>query len=551
VLRDDGLYCLSGNNDKQVSLKLEPLTGKVLAEIEAAKRGCARPNGSIDSILYRALGGSTRLDVDKLKQMWISPMRAECNDGVTIANGLLYWWPMTCDCQLNMYGVIGVGPAGDFDFYPTATERERLEKGPAYGKRIEGKAVSPGDWPCFRANDVCTATNQATVPAKARLQWQRMSRVAVRPTASAVVDGQVFVSGSDGVVRCLDVASGKRRWTAYTGGSIRIAPTVWNGRVLTGSGDGWVYCFEADSGELIWRFRAAPQERKIPVYGSLMSTWPAASGVIVQDGVAYVAAGLTNYDGTYVYALDAETGRIKWQNNSSGHLDREANTGAGVEGHLLIHDGKLYLAGGNALSPAIYDLKDGRCLNDPATLRSVVRNNVMSSQSPRGWELYLMGSEVVACGPPFYGDPRWEAYDNTVTARTLVAPSGEHCVAWMDKRKVLCYRPIDEDSLTELVTKRKGVNQSHILPQWGNFRPSQEPLWQFECPESEAVAVTKNAVLVAGKDYITCLDLKDGRPLWSQPIPMAPVPWGIAVGRGGQVIVTLKDGQVMCFGGAR
>ena len=551
VLRDDGLYCLSGSQDKQVSLKLEPLTGEMLAEIKTAKRGCARPNGSVDSILYRALGGSTRLAVNELEPRWISPMRAECQDGVTIANGLLYWWPMSCDCQLNIYGVTSVGPAKDFDFYPTANGRERLEKGSAYTKRIRTKTVSPADWPNFRANNLGMATNQAVVPVKIQQQWQHMSRVAVRPTAATVVDGQVFLGGSDGIVHCLDVVSGDKRWTAYTGGSIRISPTVWNGRVFVGSGDGWVYSFDADSGELIWRFRAAPIERKIPVYGSLMSTWPAASGVIVQNGVAYVAAGISNYDGTYVYALDAKTGQIKWQNNSSGHLDPESKAGASVQGHFLIHDSKLFLAGGNGLSPAIYDLKDGTCLNDPKIPRTKVRNNILSSQSPRGWELYLMGQEVVACGPSFYCDPQWEEYDNTVEVRTLMTLSGDRHVAWVNKKKVLCYPSIDKESLTQLVTKRTYKNNMHILPQWGTFKLSQDPLWQFACTDSAAVAVTKNTVLIAGDDYLTGLDLSRGKQLWSQPLPMAPVPWGIAVDRGGRVIVTLKDGQVVCFSKAK
>lgn len=548
VLRDDGLYCLSGNRDAQVSLKLDPLTGKVLAEIPTAKRGCARPNGSIDSILYRALGGSTRLAVDELKPHWISPMRAECQDGVTIANGLLYWWPMTCDCQLNIYGVTSLGPAGDFDFRPIATEQERLEGGPAYAKELCMGTYSPADWPSFRAHNLGMATNRATVPAKVQRQWHRMSRVALRPAAATVADGHVFLAGSDGVVRCLDAANGYQRWTAYTGGSIRISPTVWQGRVFVGSGDGWAYAFDADSGALIWRFRAAPMERKIPVYGSLMSTWPAASGVIVEGGVAYVAAGINNYDGTYVYALDAKTGQIKWQNNSSGHLDAESKAGASVQGHLLIHEGKLYLAGGNGLSPAVYDAKDGTCLNDPKAVRAIVRNNILSSQSPRGWELYLIGTEVVACGPSFYSDPDWEEYDNTVEMRTLVTLSGDRHVAWVNRDKVLCYSPIDNETLTKLVTKRSYENEVHVLPPWGTFRLSQRPLWQFACPDSVAVAVTSNAVLVAGDDRLTALDLTSGKQLWSQPLPVPPVPWGIAVGRGGQVVVTLEDGQVVCFG---
>lgn len=548
VLRDDGLYCLSGNRDKQKSLKLDPLNGRVLAELETAKRGCARPNGSVDSILYRALGGSTRLAIDQQKPMWISPMRAECQDGVTIANGLLYWWPMSCDCQLNIYGVTSLGPAQDFDFYPPATTQDRLEQGPAYDRKIDAGVSSPADWATFRANHRATATNQAVVPTKIQRLWQHMSRVPMRPTGATVAEGRVFLGGSQGIVHCLDVASGQRHWTAYTGGSIRISPTVWQGRVYVGSGDGWAYCLDAGSGELIWRFRAAPIERKIPVYGSLMSTWPAASGVLVHEGVAYVAAGISNYDGTYVYALDAKTGHIKWYNNASGHLDPESKVGASVQGHLLIHDGKLFLAGGNALSPAKYDLEDGTCLNDPKILRAVVRNNVLSSQSPRGWELYLIGDEVVACGPSFYSDPKWAEYDDTVEMRSLITASGDHHLAWINRKQIRCYAPIAQHQLSKLVSARTYTNDGHKLPPWGSFKLSQAPLWQFECPDSAAIAVSKNMVVLAGDDHVTGLDLNSGKPIWSHPLPMAPVPWGIAVDRGGRVIVTLKDGQVMCFG---
>lgn len=222
-----------------------------------------------------------------------------------------------------------------------------------------------------------------------------------------------------------------------------------------------------------------------------------------------------------------------------------------MQGHFLIHDGKLFLAGGSGLSPAIYNLKDGTCLNNPKILRTVVRNNILSSQSPRGWELYLMGEEVVACGPSFYSDPQWDEYDNTVEVRTLMTLSGDRHVAWVDKKKVLCYPPIDKDSLTKLVTKRAYEIQRHILPQWGTFKLPQDPLWQFACPDSQAIAVTKNTVLIAGDDYLTGLDISRGKQFWSQPLPMAPVPWGIAVDRSGRVIVTLKDGQVMCYGKAK
>ena len=64
---------------------------------------------------------------------------------------------------------------------------------------------------------------------------------------------------------------------------------------------------------------------------------------------------------------------------------------------------------------------------------------------------------------------------------------------------------------------------------------------------SKAVAVTRNAVLVANAETLTCLDIATGNPLWSQPLPVAPVPWGITVNRDGCVIVVLEEGQIVCF----
>ena len=124
-------------------------------------------------------------------------------------------------------------------------------------------------------------------------------------------------------------------------------------------------------------------------------------------------AGIVNYDGTYVYSLDAETGRINWQNSTSGHLWQESRTGVSVQGHMLIHDNILYLASGTSLSPAMYSLSDGKCLNDPELLKNC------ESTSPRGWELYLTGDRVYAAGKPFYSHPKNQVFDRTVNENLL------------------------------------------------------------------------------------------------------------------------------------
>jgi outer membrane protein assembly factor BamB len=546
VLREDGLYGISGQIDKHPSKKFDPVTGQVLAEIDKSRRACTRPTGSADAIFFLAQGGSVRLDLVSRRPEWISPMRPSCHDGVTIANGLLYWWPSVCDCQLTLYGVTCLGPAGDFDFTPSAGESQRLQKRTEDLIKVASLPDSPANWPTFRAGNTCSATTVAAIPDSSQLLWRFRPKTspiptAPLPTAPVTVGGLVFVSGPDGIVRALDAVTGRLRWKAYTGGAVRFPPTIWEGRALVGSGDGWVYAFEAQTGQPLWRFRAAAAERKIPVYGLLMSTWPAASGVLVEDGVAYVAAGIVNYDGTYVYALDAATGQIKWHNNTSGHLDRQARTGVSVQGHLLLHNDKLYLASGSSISPAIYDIADGKCLNDPAPLANC------TSQSPRGWELSLLADQVIACGRPFYAHPKYDVFDDTVFNKVFLASSSGRDIVWASTQrisKVLCFAHIDR----ELLNERMGQPHNRFNVDWRRLDIPDKPLWGYDCKESLALAVCSNAVVVAKKSEIVALNIKDGSILWSQPVPSVPVPWGLTVDRDGRIVVALEDGQVLCFG---
>jgi len=546
IIHTDGLYGISGPWANNLSKKFDPLTGQILAEFPTTgRRACTRPTGTLDSLLFRAMGGSIRFDLASSGPRWISPMRPSCHDGVTVANGLLYWWPFACDCQLTLNGFTCVGPAGDFDFAPDVAAAERLEKRRRGSEPANDLVASESDWPTFRANNQRTTATNAVVPATSAVLWRAESPLAegVRPTAPVAVGGLVLLAGSDGVVRALDGGSGREQWKAYTGGEIRIPPTIWRGRALVGSADGWVYAFEATTGRLLWRFRAAPAERKIPVYGKLLSTWPAASGVLVEDDIAYVAAGLVNYDGTYVYALDPATGDVKWCNDTSGHLDPQANTGISAQGHLLFHAGRLYLAGGNAVSPGVYDVQDGRCLNDPAPL---ARNE---STSPRGWELFLVGDRVIACGSPLYTHPDIPVYDHTVTKKLLHASTGQRDIVWIDNSRLACYSPLDNDVLSRCVTDERLPR--HITQAWGEFEVSDKPLWQHSCEGSLALAVAKNAVVIADSTRIAAVELGSGRRLWSQTLPSAPVPWGMAVDRTGRVILTLVDGQVICIGKGR
>lgn len=546
VLRDDGLYGISGQIDKFPSMKFEPLTGQVLAKIAQPRRACTRPTGAADAIFFRADDGSVRLDTASLRPQWVSPMRPVCHEGVTVANGLLYWWPSVCDCQLTLYGTTCLGPAGQFNFTPQVNPSERIEQGDAAGTNVADLPVLPGDWPTFRADSACSAATSANVAEKSQLLWQFDPRISTAPglpcmTSPVAAGGLVFVAGADGVVRALDATTGAVRWKACTGGAIRMPPTIWEGRAFVGSGDGWMYAYEAATGRLLWRFRAAPTERTIPVYGTLMSTWPVATGVLVDKGTAYFAAGIANYDGTYVYALDARTGQVKWHNSTSGHLDPEARTGVSVQGHLLLHDGKLYLAGGTSISPAVYDAATGKCLNDGASLASC------SSHAPRGWELSLLGGQVVACGKPFYSHPVYDVYDGTVFNRVFLASAGERFVAWTSDARahqVMGFRNFDHAAFA-----RKMANPGNRFQvNWGQVAPSTKPAWSTEFKKINAMAACGNAVLLATDAELIALRATEGTILWKQPLPKPSAPWGLAVDGAGRAVVTLTDGKVLCFG---
>lgn len=539
VLLEDGLYGLSGQIDQEVSRKFDPLTGEVLAEIKLGRRACSRPTGALDAVFCRASGGSTRLDVVSGRPQLISPMRAQCHDGVTIANGLLYWWPSVCDCNLTLYGITCLGPAGNFDFEAQATTEKRREPGVLADVSVEPMEILAEDWPTFRANNRATATTRARVLSQVDVLWKTPVVRGNTLTAPTSVGDRVYVAGSDGIVRALRADTGATVWKAYTGGAVRLPPTVWQGRALVGSGDGWVYCFDAATGQAIWRFRVAPEERRIPVYDQLLSTWPAASGVVVENGVAYVAAGIVNYDGTHVAALDAATGELIWQNSQSGHLDPVARSGVSVQGHLLVNDGKLYLAGGNAVSPAVYDIQDGRCLSDPGLLSQTQNNNVPASISPRGWELYQVGDRVMVSGKPFYAHADYGVYDDLVFNKMLVTSVGNRDLLWVNNARLVAYPTSTERG------------QERYLAGWGKLKvPGLKSDWEIPCEGSLALAVGSNAAVVATGAEVRALALADGAELWRYNLAAPPVPWGLLLDRAGRLILTLSDGTAVALGGS-
>lgn len=524
LLRGGAVYAMGRT---ETSKKFDGLTGKVLGDLECFRGNCTRATGTVDSIFARGYRhtGTMQFSTEKNKQRRLPAMRPACQDGVIVANGLLYWGPWMCDCNHSLVGVISLGPAGAFNFSKPATDQERLQRAPAASASVVAVQATASDWPAYRRNNQRTAQTPVAIPDEVKLRWTYQPNKPVTPTAPVSVGQTMFVAGSDGIVRAIDSRHGTVKWSAYTSGPVKYPPTIWNGRVFVGSADGYVYSFSATDGRLLWRFRAAPIDRRIPVYGTLSSTWPVASGVLVENGTAYAAAGIVSHDGTHVYALDALTGKLKWQNNTSGRLMKgDAVAGVSVQGHLLLNNGTLYMAGGNVVSPARYDAKTGACLNQ-------LTNEWQ--KAPRGSELFLAAGKVRVIDRMMYS-PR-EYIPSRYYGKYLVeASSGKMVIQGTESAMMRVALSSGKDAKPRLI--------------WQNDR----------FLETAGVVLCKNCVLAVGRlkpktkngepeNVLAAIDPTDGSLKWRQPLPAPSRSWGIAVDRDGRILVTLIDGRVLGF----
>ncbi len=555
---------------------IDPVSGSVLDNYKFRKGACTRLTATPDSLFVRG-EGTLRFDRASKKVLIDGGVRPACNDGALPANGMLYIGPWACDCNLSLIGAMAKCSAGDFRFDHVATEAERLHTESDF-ENIAPLEVTADDWPTYRADNQRTSSTTARLalpnaPRRTRPAptWTNTPKQPHVPTAPVSAGGLVFVSGQCGKVRAIDAHTGQVRWIFATGGPIKAPPTIAESRAYVGSGDGYVYALEAATGRLLWRFRAAPVERHIMVYGNLCSTWPVNTGVMVADGVAYFAAGIIDGDGTYVYALDAKTGKIKWQNNSSGHLNPELRKGISAQGTLAIQGNQLLMAGGNQVSPARFDIKTGTCLNQGFDQGNPKANHGKFVGA-------FLGDHAIAGGRALYASA-----ENVANKDSFVVHNGrrfvpmnfggippawsEHTVAlvnFRDGKLISC----DGDKAVKRIEKGLPATATPAQRRWlglaDALKGDNAIRWttdldqrEFEvvslavCPTSVAAVVKYQVRARAHPEwFLVAFNSNNGTPywFWRHALGSRPLPGGLLIGRDGQIVVTMLNGNVRSFG---
>ena len=238
--------------------------------------------------------------------------------------------------------------------------------------------VFANDWPAYRADGHRTAVTTEALPAKLFSQWTFQPRHAPRTAwplpgeetprmhsdraYHAVVAGRTLIFGNnvDNHVHALDTRTGQLKWSFATGGSVRFAPMLDGGRAFFGSDDGHVYCLDIAKGTLVWKHRMGPSGERIIGRSRLVSVWPVRTGVLVEDGVVYAAAGVFPYEGLYIKAINAKTGKIHWVNDTAGDKSwGQAYGGMSPQGYIVASRDTLFVPAGRSM-PVAFDKRTGK-----------------------------------------------------------------------------------------------------------------------------------------------------------------------------------------------
>jgi len=498
------------------------------------------------------------------RHFWV---RGTCQYGIMPANGLLYLPGHSCGCyiqsKLNGFWALSSTKVSGA---AKVNAKDRLDRGPAYDSVGNRKSAiaNPEDWPIHRHDNARTSCTSMEVSTKLSSVWSTSFGGEI--SAPVVAGGKAIVALKDKhIVAALEAAGGKHAWSFRAGGRIDSAPTVSRGLVAFGSHDGYVYCLRLSDGQMVWRFRAAPEDRRTVAFGQLESVWPVVGSVSVVGNTLYCVAGRSSYlDGGMVLCrLDLTTGR---EIGRTSLYSRDPETGEQpdslledvelpgalpdilvVEGEsLFLRDKQFDLQGREKVAdykPHLYS--SGGLLNPEWWHRTIWIWGERAFGRASGWAIAgrfrPSGRLLTTDGPLVYGykfiDRRPRGRRTTRTKHVLFCANKK--VVKVDRRLKNNNAAVTKHMTPDKVVAHwsKGLDFAvRAMVKAGEFIVAAGPTDAKEIPFDDPEHPATLAVFSA----------KTGEILSTMSIPSQPVFDGMAAANGGIYLAT-KDGSLRCF----
>jgi len=358
-----------------------------------------------------------------------------------------------------------------------------------------------------------------------------------------------FGSSADDKVYALDAMTGQQRWSFFTDGPVRLAPTIVGNKLYVGSDDGCAYCLSCDDGSLVWKYRAADQSRSLPGNGRMISMWPVRTSLVVDRAEVYFAAGLFPTEGAYLIALSADDGSVIWKQK----ID------ISPQGYIVASDELLFVPTGQT-GPAIFTRDDGS----------------FKGQLPSTGGAYALLTEQALVTGPGRGPKELNAADVKTKDK----------IATFDGLRILVKGPIaymqSEDKLSafnrsqylELSTQNIHLSQQHekiekqlkkLDADTPEAKQLQENLraisaeladlanrlkdcylWIVPCEYPHSMIMAGDILFAGGENKVAALSTKNGREIWSASVNGTA--HGLSV-INGALFVSTDKGQIHCFRG--
>ncbi len=377
---------------------------------------------------------------------------------------------------------------------------------------------------------------------------------------TVIADQKVYFGSTvDHQVHCLDLASGQTQWTFFTGGPVRLAPTVSGDKLLFGSDDGYVYCLHKDSGTLIWKRLVGPHEEWLLARGEMISKWPVRTGVLVHEGVAYYGAGTFPHEDVFLEGVEVETGKRLWRADNLSAQDAGRDD-LSPQGYLLASENYLFVPSGGSL-PAAFDRKTGQLVHKRNFSWRTTAGGVVG-----GSRAVLADGQLYASGPHHFlamdeasGDTGFAWIDGrqmAVQDQQAYVVTGTHlrrldrnpyAVASRERHKL----SLDVYSARRSLGSAKGKAKEKLQATIEEAEKRLSELesvgvdWQVEMADDFALLVCAEHVLVGGPDRVTIYQKDDGAEV--AQLAVDGEARGLSV-VDGYLLVSTDTGQVICFG---